>query len=43
MTLSGPAVIETPVTTVVVNPRDSAEIDGFRNVRILVGHNSDSS
>ncbi len=35
--LSGPAVIETPVTTVVVNPRDRAEIDGFRNIRILVG------
>ncbi len=37
MELSGPAVIETPVTTVVVNPRDRAEIDGFRNVRIFVG------
>ena len=37
MELSGPAVIETPVTTVVVNPRDRAEIDGFRNIRILVG------
>ena len=37
MDLSGPAVIETPVTTVVVNPRDRAEIDGFRNIRIFVG------
>ncbi len=37
MELSGPAVIETPVTTVVVNPRDRVEIDGFRNVRIFVG------
>ena len=37
MELSGPAVIETPVTTVVVNPGDRAEIDGFRNVRIFVG------
>ena len=37
MELSGPAVIETPVTTVVVNPRDRAEIDGFRNIRIFVG------
>ncbi len=37
MELSGPAVIETPVTTVVVNPRDRAMIDGFRNVRIFLG------
>ena len=36
MELSGPAVIETPVTTVVVNPRDRAEIDGFRNIRIFL-------
>ena len=40
MGLSGPAVIETPVTTVVVNPRDRAAIDGFRNIRILVGENT---
>ena len=39
MSLSGPAIIETPVTTVVVNPRDRAEIDGFRNIRIFVGGN----
>ncbi len=39
MKLSGPAVIETPVTTVVVNPGDRAEIDGFRNIRIFVGDN----
>ena len=39
MELSGPAVIETPVTTVVVNPRDRAEIDGFRNIRIYVADN----
>ena len=43
MDLSGPAVIETPVTTVVVNPRDRAEIDGFRNIRIFVGDNADTS
>lgn len=42
MELSGPAVIETPVTTVVVNPRDRAEIDGFRNIRIFVGDNGSS-
>ncbi len=40
MGLSGPAVIETPVTTVVVNPRDRAEIDGFRNIRLFVGENA---
>jgi len=40
MELSGPAVVETPVTTVVVNPRDRAEIDGFRNIRIFVGGNA---
>ena len=39
MELHGPAIIETPVTTVVVNPRDRAEIDAFRNIRIFVGDN----
>ncbi len=43
MELSGPAVIETPVTTVVVNPRDRAEIDGFRNIRIFVEDNAAGS
>ena len=43
MELSGPAVIETPVTTVVVNPRDRAGIDGFRNIRIFVGDNAAGS
>ena len=43
MELSGQAVIETPVTTVVVNPRDRAEIDGFRNIRIFVGDKADTS
>jgi N-methylhydantoinase A len=33
----GPAVIETPVTTIVVNPKDSAVIDEFRSVRLTVG------
>jgi N-methylhydantoinase A len=33
----GPAVIETPVTTIVVNPKDSAVIDEFYNVRLAVG------
>ena len=34
---AGPAVIETPVTTVIVNPRDRAAMDGYRNIRIYVG------
>jgi N-methylhydantoinase A len=33
----GPAVIETPVTTIVVNPKDHAMMDEFLNVRIYVG------
>lgn len=34
--MAGPGIIETPVTTIVVNPGDRAMIDQFRNVRILV-------
>ena len=34
MEISGPAVIETPVTTILVNPKDRASMDEFRNVRI---------
>ena len=33
---AGPAIIETPVTTIVVNPNDRAEMDAFRNVVIHV-------
>jgi N-methylhydantoinase A len=35
--ISGPAVIETPVTTIVANPRDRAIVDEFHNVRLFVG------
>jgi N-methylhydantoinase A len=35
--IEGPAVIETPVTTIVANPKDRATIDEFHNVRIFVG------
>jgi N-methylhydantoinase A len=35
--ISGPAVVETPVTTIVVNPRDRATVDEFHNLRIFVG------
>ena len=34
--LSGPAVIETPVTTIVINPEDRAAVDEYRNVRIAI-------
>jgi N-methylhydantoinase A len=34
---AGPAIIETPVTTVVVNPRDRASMDQYRNIRIHLG------
>ena len=33
----GPAIIETPVTTVVVNPNDRAAMDQYRNIRIDLG------
>ena len=36
--ISGPAVIETPVTTIVINPNDSAAIDEFRNVKISIAN-----
>jgi len=36
--LAGPAIIETPVTTIVVNPKDRAFMDEFRNIRIDLGN-----
>ena len=38
MELGGPALIETPVTTVVINPKDNAQMDGLRNIVVNVGH-----
>jgi N-methylhydantoinase A len=35
--ISGPAIVETPVTTVVVNPTDRATVDEFRNIIITTG------
>lgn len=32
--VAGPAIIETPVTTIVINPKDLAVLDEYRNVRI---------
>lgn len=37
MEIPGPAIIETPVTTIVVNPQDDAVLDQFFNLRIHVG------
>ncbi len=34
----GPAVIETPITTIVVNPKDRAVVDEFLNLRMYVGN-----
>src|SRR5215813_6332386 len=31
---AGPGIIETPVTTIVINPNDRAAMDEFRNIRI---------
>lgn len=36
--IPGPGIIETPVTTIIVNPKDHAFMDEFRNVRINVGN-----
>ena len=38
MELAGPALIETPVTTVVINPKDTAQMDGLRNIVVNVSH-----
>jgi N-methylhydantoinase A len=34
---AGPAIIETPVTTIVINPNDRMTMDEFRNIRIHLG------
>jgi N-methylhydantoinase A len=33
----GPSIIETPITTIVVNPNDRAMVDDYLNVRIYLG------
>jgi N-methylhydantoinase A len=40
MHVRGPAIIETPVTTIVINPRDEADVDSYYNVRIRIGSGS---
>jgi N-methylhydantoinase A len=32
--INGPAVVETPITTLVVNPKDRAMVDEYLNVRM---------
>ncbi|MDH3444944.1 MAG: hypothetical protein OEN50_13525, partial [Deltaproteobacteria bacterium] len=34
--IAGPAIVETPITTIVVNPNDRAIVDEYYNVRILL-------
>jgi N-methylhydantoinase A/oxoprolinase/acetone carboxylase beta subunit len=36
MEINGPGIIESTVTTIVVNPRDTAVMDEFQNVRLLI-------
>jgi N-methylhydantoinase A len=35
--ISGPAIIETPITTIVINPNDRAMMDDYLNVRVRLG------
>jgi N-methylhydantoinase A len=37
MEIAGPAIIETPITTIMINPGDQAVMDEFGNIRITVG------
>jgi N-methylhydantoinase A len=37
MAIAEPAIIETPITTIVINPGDRAVMDAYRNIRITVG------
>lgn len=36
MEIHGPGIIESTVTTIVVNPKDTAVMDDFQNVRLLI-------
>lgn len=36
MEIQGPGIIESTVTTIVVNPKDTAVMDEFQNVRLLI-------
>lgn len=40
MEIAEPAIIETPITTIVINPNDRAAMDAFGNIRIAVGAGS---
>jgi N-methylhydantoinase A len=35
----GPAIIETPITTIVINPKDRACVDEYLNVRVSLEGN----
>src|SRR5207245_9896611 len=34
--ISGPAIIETPITTIVINPNDRATMDEYYNIRLYL-------
>jgi N-methylhydantoinase A len=34
--ISGPAIIETPITTIVINPNDRATMDEYYNIRMVL-------
>lgn len=36
MEIQGPGIIESPVTTIVVGPRDTAMMDEYRNIRLFI-------
>lgn len=36
MEIGGPGIIESSVTTIVINPRDTAMMDEFRNIRLFI-------
>lgn len=36
MKIKGPGIIESPVTTIVVNPNDTAVMDEYRNIRLFM-------
>jgi N-methylhydantoinase A len=40
--INGPAIIESTVTTIVVNPRDRARMDEYHNVRLFIGQGGKS-
>lgn len=36
MTFSGPAIVEDPGTTIVIHPQNTVEVDGYKNIHIII-------